>query len=258
MRDVPGSEMKQQPPPFTVLYLEDEPVSAMSLQTAFRRDLPEVRVLHARTIEEAQSLVAEFRVNLYILDLTLPDGSGLDFMADIQTLDPEACIVLVSATDVRRLEQARLEKGSQTFMSKPLDLRTITALVRGHINELDKSARDESSTSVSTGFTGQLKDMDALDVIQFRAATHMSSMLEFSTPNFQAGRVYLEAGHITHAETGKLAGTEALVEILSWASGAVREVAEAKAATRTIVGNTSVLLMHAAQEIDERRAQAAS
>jgi DNA-binding response OmpR family regulator len=246
------SYAKQKTSPFTVLLLEDDPVTAQCLQAAFRRELQDVRLLLARTIEEAQSLIAEYRVNLYILDLTLPDGSGLDFMADIQTLDPEACVVLASATDSRRLEQARLEKGTQTFMSKPLDLRTITALVRGHIIEKDESAADET-----TGFTGQLKDMDALDVIQFRAVTRLSSMLEFSTPNFQAGKIYLEEGNITHAETGKLTGMDALVEILMWPSGAVREVADARPSARSIVGNTEVLLMHAAQQIDERRAQAA-
>lgn len=244
------------PAPFTVLLLEDDPVSAKCLQMGFRRELPEVRVIHARTIEEAQSLVAEYHVDLYILDLTLPDGSGLDFMADMQTLDPEACVILASATDSRRLEQARLQKGTQTFMSKPLDLRTLTALVRGHISK-QSDPKERGIGAVTTGFTGQLKDMDALDVIQFRAVTRMSSMLEFSTPNFQAGRIYLEDGNITHAETGKLTGMDALVEILTWPSGAVREVAEAKPATRSIVGNTEVLLMHAAQELDERRSHAA-
>jgi two-component system, cell cycle response regulator DivK len=250
------SSIKHLPKRFTVLHLEDDPVSATCLQAAFRRELPEVRVIHARTIEEAQSLVAEYHVNLYILDLTLPDGSGLDFMADIQTLDPEACVVLASAVDSQRLEQARLQKGTQTFMSKPLDLRTMTALVRGHLNEQTKS-EDGGTASVTIGFTGQLKDMDAFDVIQFRAVTRITSMLEFSTPNFQAGRIYLEDGNITHAETGKLTGMDALVEILAWPSGAVREVAEAKPSARSIVGNTEVLLMHAAQELDERRAQAA-
>jgi len=245
--------MKQKPP-FTVLLLEDDPVSAQSLQIVFRRELPEVRVLHARTIEEAQSLVGEFLVDLFILDLTLPDGSGLDFMADIQTLNPQACIVLASATDSGRLEQARLQNGAQTFMSKPLDLRTMTALVRGHIEGQNESAKPADKES-ATGFAGQLKDMDALDVIQFRAVTRMTAMLEFSTPNFQAGRIYLEDGLITHAETGKLAGMEALVEILSWPGGAVREVADAKPAARTIDGNTESLLMDAAQQLDERRAQ---
>jgi DNA-binding response OmpR family regulator len=242
--------------PFTVLHLEDDPVSAKCLQAAFRRELPEVRVIQARTIEEAQSLVAEYRVNLYILDLTLPDGSGLDFMADIQTLDPEACVVLASAADSQRLEQARLQKGTQTFMSKPLDMRTITAQVRGHINE-QRESESRKTDSATTGFTGQLKEMDALDVIQFRAVTRMSSMLEFSTPNFQAGRIYLEDGNITHAETGRLTGMDALIQILTWPSGAVREVAEARPSTRSIVGNTEVLLLHAAQELDERRSQAA-
>src|SRR5262245_18341800 len=109
-------------------------------------------------------------------------------MAGIQTLDPEACVISESAVDSQRLEQARLQKGMQTFMSKPLDLRTITALVRGHSNEQSES-ENRKTNSVTSGFTGQLKDMDALDVIQFRAVTRMSSMLEFSTPNFQAGRI---------------------------------------------------------------------
>jgi DNA-binding response OmpR family regulator len=245
--------MNQQPSTFSVFLLEDDPVSAKCVQAAFRRDLPEVRLLHARTIEEAQSLLTEYSADLFILDLTLPDGSGLDFMADVQTLDPNACVIVASATDTHSLEQGRLERGTQTFMPKPLDLKTLTALVREHIEDRTESTNPAGHDTAATGFAGQLKEMGALDVIQFRAVTRISSMLEFSTPNFQAGRVYLEEGLITHAETGKLTGVEALVEILSWPGGAVREVADARPSARSIVGNTEVLLMHAAQQIDERR-----
>jgi DNA-binding response OmpR family regulator len=179
-------------------------------------------VLHARTIQEAQSLVTEFRVELFILDLTLPDGSGLDFMFDMQTLDPDVCVILASATDSARLDQMRLETGAHNSMSKPLDLHAMVALVRDWLEKREDPVDSDISIAHPLGFTARLRDMVALDVIQFRAVTHICTMLEFSTPEFQAGRVYLEEGHITHAEAGKITGMEALVEILSWQSGAVR------------------------------------
>jgi response regulator RpfG family c-di-GMP phosphodiesterase len=246
--------MNTTPATFTVLLLEDDNVGAKMLGARFQKDLPDVRLLHARTIDEGQSLLAEFTVDFFIVDVMLPDGSGFDFVADIQTVDSDARVLLISATFSKRLQQVRVEAGVQHVMPKPLDLRGITSLVGDYIAERDERASAGRRPPKHEGFVARLQGTGSFDVIQFRSSTRMTTMLEFSTPNFQCGKVYLVDGQITHAETDGITGMEALVEILSWNAGTVREVAGASPSARTIVGSTDVLLMHAVHQIDERRA----
>ncbi len=57
-----------------VLILDDnEPLAGM-LVSLLNEELPDHRFLPARTIEEAQLLASEFEMDLFILDINLPDG----------------------------------------------------------------------------------------------------------------------------------------------------------------------------------------
>lgn len=247
--------MKTEQNPFSVLILEDDCVGAKILKTHLNHTLPEIRVLHARSVEEAQSLLAEYLVDFFIIDVMLPDGSGLDFVADVQTVNPETRILLVSATFSKRLQQVRTEAGVQHVMPKPLDLRAIGALIGGYAEEAKEASAGTASPKPHDGFTARLQETGAFDVIQFRAIARATTMLEFATRDSQIGWIYLADGEITHAETAGITGMDALVEILSWQGGVVREMAGVAAAGRTIVGSTDVLLMHASQKIDERRSR---
>lgn len=237
----------------TVLFLEDDPVSPKILQEFFRRELPSVRLLLARTIADAQLLIAEYQVELFILDLTLPDGSGLDFAADVQTISPDAPIMLVAQCSPKKLEELRSESGIRHALMKPLDFPSVIGWVRSMIAHLPGAGKQSDSKQTNLGFTAQLQEMGPFEIIQLRAMSGATTMLEFTTRDFRIGSVYLCAGQISHAGTGSFLGMEALVEILSWRSGAVREEIGAIAPVRSIVGNTEVILMHVAQQIDEQR-----
>ncbi len=54
----------------------------------------------ARSLREAQTLLAGERFNLVLLDIILPDGSGLDLMPQINQLMPAPPVIIFSATDV--------------------------------------------------------------------------------------------------------------------------------------------------------------
>lgn len=250
--------MKNSSAPFTILFLEDNVVSAKVLQARLRKEMPSVRFLHGKTIAEAHLLTAEFEADLFILDVVLPDGSGLDFLADVQTINPDASVILMSATDTKRLKQMRLENGAPHFFAKPLDLRAVVALVRHYVDEQGREPALIAENAAPTGFSARLQETGALEVIQFRCMTRATAMLEFSTPELVAGLVHLSEGQIIHAETGDLLGMEALVEILSWEGGAMREVPGLHSEVRSIAGSSELLLMHAAQEIDESRALASA
>ena len=53
----------------------------------------------AETVAKARALLAERRFDLVLLDLTLPDGSGSELLAEIRALDPRPRVVIFSASE---------------------------------------------------------------------------------------------------------------------------------------------------------------
>jgi len=83
--------------PATILHVEDDDdirrvVSAVMGDEAVMRP--------ARSLAEARAALAgETRFALVIIDLGLPDGSGLDLLPDIQSLQPPPAVLIFSAAD---------------------------------------------------------------------------------------------------------------------------------------------------------------
>ena len=60
---------------------------------------PDVSIMSAKTLHEAREAVASHRFDLVILDIALPDGSGLDLLAD---LPAETAVIVFSAIEFDR------------------------------------------------------------------------------------------------------------------------------------------------------------
>ena len=74
--------------------------------------------------------IADSRVDLVVLDVMLPDGSGLDICRDIKERRPEIAIILLTALkeDVDRI--IGLELGADDYLGKPFNPRELAARIR--------------------------------------------------------------------------------------------------------------------------------
>ena len=80
----------------------------------------------ARTVRGAWRGLSP-RPDLVILDLGLPDGDGLDFLARLSGRpDPPPVLVLTGRTDLRSLEEA-FRRGAWDYLAKPYDPRELLA-----------------------------------------------------------------------------------------------------------------------------------
>ena len=92
-------------------------------------------------VETAQTLADGVRLadrnppDLYVLDVSLKDGTGFDLLAKIRAASPNTPVIICSA-DVRETTQERaVAAGAQAFVTKPVNLddltETIAQLLRG-------------------------------------------------------------------------------------------------------------------------------
>jgi DNA-binding NarL/FixJ family response regulator len=107
-----------------VLIVDDHPAFNEGLREQLER--AGFRVVGvAGTAAEAFASVGRLRPDLVILDLELPDGSGIEVARRIAEADPAAAIVMMSAFGSAENVSAALAVGARGFVVKTADDRTL-------------------------------------------------------------------------------------------------------------------------------------
>lgn len=223
-------------------------MTSVTLSKAFRQELPDILTLTAYSIKEARLLLQEYFINCFILDVNLPDGSGIDFIFDIMSQNPSATVMIITATPLPEYHDQASAYDVLKFMTKPLNNKVVCSLVR--------ECRDAHAVKVkgdTNFFAASLSRLTVLDIIQLKCLNQITQVVDFTTSRFGSGRVYFQNGEIIHAETAKSKGEQALIEIIGWRGGRAEEVLDAPAIERSIFAGWQSLLLNAAQAADERR-----
>jgi DNA-binding NtrC family response regulator len=88
----------------------------------------------ANSLHEALELIQTNQYDLCLLDISLPDGSGLDLISKLRSLDPLLQIIVCSG-DVRpQTYQEVSQAGAVAFVSKPIDFDLLLATVANCLN----------------------------------------------------------------------------------------------------------------------------
>ncbi|MBE6023784.1 MAG: response regulator transcription factor [Cellulosilyticum sp.] len=81
-------------------------------------------------------------VSLILLDINLPDGSGLDFLKELKAADPMRPVILLTANDTDMDIVTGLEQGADDYITKPFSL----SILRARVNtQLRKNAASVST-----------------------------------------------------------------------------------------------------------------
>jgi DNA-binding NtrC family response regulator len=87
----------------------------------------------AGTIREAADVLQREEPQVVLLDIELPDGSGLDFLKEIKDQHPETIVVMVTGNvDVKSTISA-LRGGAYDFVSKPIHLEELRVTLRNSL-----------------------------------------------------------------------------------------------------------------------------
>jgi len=115
-----------------ILILDDEPNICRSLQMILEHDGYAVTI--ARTIEEGRLLAA--RADVLLLDVRLPDGSGIDLLRQLREQENSAPAIMISGhgTIADAIEATRA--GAYDFIEKPLARDKVLVTIK---NALDHS-----------------------------------------------------------------------------------------------------------------------
>jgi len=119
-----------------ILLLEDDTTLGSSLKERLQKE--QCSVIWAQTVQDAVELFSKNRFDLLILDIRLPDGSGLAFGRDIR-MSSDVPIIFLTAMNSAELRLDGYEMGADDFIPKPFHLRELILRIkkvltsRGHI-----------------------------------------------------------------------------------------------------------------------------
>ncbi|HEV8311566.1 MAG TPA: response regulator transcription factor [Burkholderiaceae bacterium] len=82
-----------------ILLLEDLPEIRAWLKTLVLQVFPDARISEAARVHDALQLISAERFTLALIDLGLPDGSGVDVVAALRDQQPDAQSVVVTIHD---------------------------------------------------------------------------------------------------------------------------------------------------------------
>jgi two-component system phosphate regulon response regulator PhoB len=125
--------------PSKILVIEDEPDIRKTLEYNLSREGYDVAV--CGTLQEANKLL-EPSLSLLVLDLMLPDGSGLDLCREIKknSLLSSIPIIILTAKDDEVDRVVGFELGADDYVTKPFSVRELilrvkAVLKRGEVNK---------------------------------------------------------------------------------------------------------------------------
>src|SRR5215207_4027383 len=111
----------------TLLVVDDEPSILYFFREAFAG--PEGTLLTAATAAEGLEKVVRDRPDVVILDINLPDATGLDTFQRVHEIDPRIPVIFITGhgTAATAIEAMRL--GAYEYLLKPLELDQLSDLV---------------------------------------------------------------------------------------------------------------------------------
>ena len=138
-----------------IFLLEDDETLGRGITMALTG--PETSVVCRTSLASAWEALEEDRFDLWILDVNLPDGSGLDLLRQIRLEGNATPVILLTANDLELDEVTGLEAGADDYITKPFSL----AILRARVNaQLRRSAPGASQALTMGPFAFNFEQMD--------------------------------------------------------------------------------------------------
>jgi DNA-binding response OmpR family regulator len=137
----------------TILILEDDTALCKGIELTLKGAERQFAPCHS--VAQARTELQKGSPELFILDINLPDGSGLDFCAELRAAGNKSPVLMLTANDTELDMVTGLESGADDYVTKPFSLAVLRA-------RIDALLRRGSYIDEKTVFDGFMFDFEAL------------------------------------------------------------------------------------------------
>ena len=146
-----------------ILLVEDENVFAKAVKKHLQRSGYKVEL--AENLKTAREAYKKLSPDLVLLDMRLPDGSGLDLLSEIKLSNTSSSVLVMSAYGELEDAVSAMKLGASDYLKKPIDLDELLINVEKVLdrNELTQkltySTKREQHAAESVEFLGQCPEI---------------------------------------------------------------------------------------------------
>jgi DNA-binding response OmpR family regulator len=225
----------------SIVLLEEYEALAAAIGAALKKFAPQHATSIARSLAQAEILGAKTCPELFIIDVDPPSPGITDFLGKMRDAHPDAGVLVIGGAIPAAIIAERGSFGAVQFIEKPFELAMFEAAVQASLGPW----RESKSASPR----GSLRTLNPIDVVLLHYAAGANVIVDVHASGERPGEIHLTGGQVSHAETEKLTGTEALREILTWSEARMNERAGAVPARPTIQPDWSATLLEALREL---------
>uniref|UniRef100_A0A7C3N603 Sigma-54-dependent Fis family transcriptional regulator n=1 Tax=candidate division WOR-3 bacterium TaxID=2052148 RepID=A0A7C3N603_UNCW3 len=131
-----------------VLIVEDNQSFRIFIKESLKDDF---EIDEVKSVSEFDDIFFRYKYSLIILDLKLPDGSGVEVLKKIRSLDSEVKVVILTAYGDIPLAIECIKKGADDFWQKPIDYDILKKKVKNIL-------RDTSFKDIEQEYVGVSKN----------------------------------------------------------------------------------------------------
>lgn len=136
---------------YKVLILEDE--ISINRGIAFSVERAGFEAVCCHTVAEAKVAAATGDTDIIICDINLPDGSGLDFIAHIRSLDMKKrpYIICLTVLDTETDYVLGYESGADDYICKPFSLSVLMLKLEAFVNRSSEIDEEKPADEIVSG-----------------------------------------------------------------------------------------------------------
>ena len=101
-----------------ILLVDDHEIVRRGLKQLLADEFPRTSFGEATRVPEARALIAQKKWELVLLDINLPGGSGLDLLAEVSRLCPQAAVLILSSYPEEEFAVRAFKLGAAGYLTK--------------------------------------------------------------------------------------------------------------------------------------------
>jgi DNA-binding NtrC family response regulator len=140
--------------PYKILVVDDEEAARFGMRKALQGR--ELFILEAPDLRSARYTLQNEDPDLVLLDVNLPDGSGIDLLKEIAAAPGAPPVIVITAHGSERIAVDAIRAGAYEYLSKPFEIDELRLLVRNareraQLTEENRRLKEELSDASRFG-----------------------------------------------------------------------------------------------------------
>lgn len=132
-----------------ILLVEDDLSLLIGIEYTLKQE--EYEVLKAKNLKCARDLLFSENIDLILLDLTLPDGSGYDLCREIREKNNNIPIIFVTACDEEANVVLGLDIGGDDYITKPIRIKELLSRIKAVLRRKQINGKKGKNTVFISG-----------------------------------------------------------------------------------------------------------